>query len=122
MAHKVAKFYSCPTEFTLSVLGGKWKKVILCYLNQRPCRYSELRRLLPKVSDKVLAQRLRDLKNAGLVVHEKNGRDSLGRYALSPSARSLNRVRRISRSRSASRLSKRSTTRPGEIWFLTARA
>ena len=43
MANKLPKSFLCPTEFTLAVLGGKWKTVILCYLNQRPCRYSELR-------------------------------------------------------------------------------
>lgn len=94
MSNKLARSFLCPTEFTLAVLGGKWKAVILCYLNQRPCRYSELRALLPKVSDKILSERLRDLVVAGLVVHHKSGRVSSGRYALSPKARSLGTVLR----------------------------
>lgn len=92
MSNKLARAFLCPTEFTLAVLGGKWKAVILCYLNQRPCRYSELRTLLPKVSDKILSERLRDLVAAGLVVHHKGGRATSGRYALSPKARSLGGV------------------------------
>jgi DNA-binding HxlR family transcriptional regulator len=33
----------------------KWKTVILAYLTKRPCRYGELRQMLPKLSDKVLS-------------------------------------------------------------------
>jgi len=40
---------------------------MLWYLNLRPMRYSELRRLLPNVSDKVLSERLRELECSGLV-------------------------------------------------------
>jgi DNA-binding HxlR family transcriptional regulator len=76
----------------IHAVGGKWKAVILCYLNQRPCRYSELRKLMPKVSDKILAERLRDLVAAELVVHQKGGCDSPGNYALTSKARSLSDV------------------------------
>jgi DNA-binding HxlR family transcriptional regulator len=61
------RHFGCATEFTLAVLGGKWKTVILCYLKQRPLRYGELRALLPKLSDKVLSERLGELERAGLV-------------------------------------------------------
>jgi len=94
MADKLARSFVCPTEFTLAVLGGKWKAVILCYLNQRPCRYSELRKLLPKLSDKILAERLRDLTSAGLVVHLKSERGT-DTYALTPKAKSLSEVLRM---------------------------
>jgi DNA-binding HxlR family transcriptional regulator len=51
----------------LTVLGGKWKTIILAYLSERPCHYGELRRLLPGLSDKVLTERLKDLQRSGLV-------------------------------------------------------
>jgi DNA-binding HxlR family transcriptional regulator len=87
---KLRKSYGCPTEFTLTVLGGKWKTVILCYLKQRSLRYSELKKLLPSLSDKVLVERLRDLQSSGLILHRKgNGRASPGIYSLSPRGRSL---------------------------------
>jgi DNA-binding HxlR family transcriptional regulator len=93
MANKLPKSFLCPTEFTLAVLGGKWKTVILCYLNQRPCRYSELRKFMPNVSDKVLTERLRDLKASGLISHRKgDGRAASGTYALSARSRSLKNV------------------------------
>lgn len=93
MSKRLPKSFQCPTEFTLAVLGGKWKTVILCYLRQRPCRYSELRQLMPKVSDKVLAERLRDLLSAELIVHRKGtGGASSAHYELSAKGRSLGDV------------------------------
>lgn len=90
MAKRLPASFHCPTEFTLAVLGGKWKTVILCYLKQRPCRYSELRKLMPALSDKVLTERLRDLLSSGLIVHRKgSGRTASGTYALATRGRSL---------------------------------
>ena len=90
MAKPLPKSFHCATEFTLQVLGGKWKTVILCYLKQRPCRYTELRALIPKLSDKVLTERLHDLAKSGLIVRVKgtaqSGREA---YALTPKGRSL---------------------------------
>jgi hypothetical protein len=64
IANRLAKNFNCPTEFTLQVLGGKWKTVLLAYLKIRPLRYAELRKLTPKLSDKMLSQRLRELTRA----------------------------------------------------------
>jgi DNA-binding HxlR family transcriptional regulator len=63
--------FNCPTEFALTVLGGKWKTIILAYLSERPCHYGELRQLLPGLSDKVLTERLKDLQQSGLVARRK---------------------------------------------------
>lgn len=93
MAKKLPATFNCPTEFTLAVLGGKWKTVILCYLKQRPCRYSELRKLLPNLSDKVLTERLHDLLSANLIAHQMDGeRSSTGVYSLTERGRSLGGV------------------------------
>src|SRR4029077_7442463 len=70
MGKKLASYFHCPTEFTLAILGGKWKTVILSYLKERPCRYAELRTLVPRLSDKVLSERLHDLTRSGLVARE----------------------------------------------------
>jgi len=93
MANMLPKSFHCSTELTLAVLGGKWKTVILCSLTQRPCRYSELRRLMPMVSDKVLTERLRDLLSAGLISHRQGRRGaSPGTYSLAAKGRSLSKV------------------------------
>jgi len=59
--------YECPVEFALDVLGGKWRSVILAYLKEAPRRYGELRSLIPKLSEKMLTQRLHELEDQGLV-------------------------------------------------------
>ena len=74
MAKTLARTYNCPTEFALNVLGGKWKTVILAYLKERPCSYGDLRRLVPKLTDKMLTERLSDLTKSGLVKKEANPR------------------------------------------------
>jgi DNA-binding HxlR family transcriptional regulator len=93
MANRLPKSFNCPTEFTLRVLGGKWKTVILCYLSLGPLRYAELRKLMPNLSDKVLSQRLRELIEAGLIERRKGeGGDKSEVYALAARAQSLGRV------------------------------
>ena len=93
MANKLAKSFNCPTEFTLQVLGGKWKTVILCYLSLGPLRYADLRKFMPNLSDKVLSQRLHELTEAGLIEHRKGeGGDKSEVYALAVRAQSLARV------------------------------
>jgi DNA-binding HxlR family transcriptional regulator len=90
MTNRLAKSFTCPTEFTLQVLGGKWKTVILCYLAVGPLRYTELRKLIPNLSDKVLSQRLRELTEAGLVDHSQSDDSEPSEvYALSSRGQSL---------------------------------
>lgn len=87
---RLARNFNCPTEFTLQILGGKWKTVIMCYLKIGPLRYAELRKLIPNLSDKVLSQRLRELTEAGLVERSKSeDGDRSEVYALSDRAQSL---------------------------------
>jgi DNA-binding HxlR family transcriptional regulator len=72
MTRPLANRFNCPTEFALTVLGGKWKTIIIAYLSERPCHYGELRQLLPGLSDKVLTERLQDLQRSGLVTRSKS--------------------------------------------------
>lgn len=93
MAKRLAKRFHCLTEFTLSVLEGKWKGGILFCLVERPCRYAEMRRLLPGLSDKMLSERLRDLVDAGLVNRQRIAERGLVQvYTLTPLGRSLGTV------------------------------
>ncbi len=60
--------YLCPVDVPLTVLGGKWKLLIGFFLLQQPRRNSELRRLMPPISQKMLTQQLRELEADGIVV------------------------------------------------------
>lgn len=59
-----------PAERALKVIGGRWKVFVLYYLFEGPRRLSELRRLIPEVSQKVLVQQLRELEEHGIVDRE----------------------------------------------------
>lgn len=61
------RVYRCPVDAPISVLGGKWKLVILFYLLQAPRRNGELRRLIPTITQKMLTQSLRELEDEGIV-------------------------------------------------------
>lgn len=65
--------FDCPVEYVLDLLGGKWRAVLLAHLKESPQRYGELRRLVPKVSEKMLTQRLHELTGDGLVEHRADG-------------------------------------------------
>jgi DNA-binding HxlR family transcriptional regulator len=59
-----------PAERALKVIAGRWKAVILYHLFDGPKRLSELKRLVPNASQKVLIQQLREMEQHGLVGRE----------------------------------------------------
>ena len=59
--------FNCPVDATISLIGGKYKAVILWHLKGNTLRYSELHRRIPKATDKMLAQQLRELEQDGLI-------------------------------------------------------
>ena len=60
--------FTCPVEATLRLVGGKYKAVILWHLmDAGTLRYHELHRRIPRATDKMLAQQLRELERDGLV-------------------------------------------------------
>jgi DNA-binding HxlR family transcriptional regulator len=59
--------YQCSMELTLDLIGGKWKALILWHLGENILRFSELKKTLPKITQKMLTQQLRELEASGLV-------------------------------------------------------
>ncbi|MGA1940080.1 winged helix-turn-helix transcriptional regulator [Arcobacter sp. YIC-310] len=60
----------CPVETALDVLAGKWKILILWYLRSEKKRFNELQKLLPRTTQKMLIQKLRELEEDGIVHRE----------------------------------------------------
>ena len=64
-----ANFEDTGFSYTLSLISGKYKMVILyCLMEFERVRFNELRRYLKKVSDKTLSQNLKELEADGLIM------------------------------------------------------
>ncbi|MGN0655747.1 MAG: winged helix-turn-helix transcriptional regulator [Ruminiclostridium sp.] len=58
---------NCPVETTLTIIGDKWKVLILRDLMPGTKRFGELKKSIGSVSQKVLTAQLRDMEESGLV-------------------------------------------------------
>lgn len=70
MAKNQSCTFGCSVEAALSVIGGKWKGVILFHLLEGTKRFNELHRELPGITQRMLTLQLRELE-ADQVVHRK---------------------------------------------------
>ena len=57
----------CDVEATLSVIGGRWKPILLCHLLEGRKRFGELRRLTPNATERMITLQLRELEADGVV-------------------------------------------------------
>ncbi len=57
-------------KITLDVMGGKWKPLILFLLSSKTMRFSELAHQIDGITQKMLAQQLRDLEADGIVLRK----------------------------------------------------
>jgi DNA-binding HxlR family transcriptional regulator len=85
--------YRCPRQalaHAVSVIGGKWKALIVCELSRRNMRYHEIDDALSYVSHRVLTYELQALMKGGVVTRLQS-RDELRahRYSLTPRGRAL---------------------------------
>ncbi|GGM93542.1 hypothetical protein GCM10010967_28380 [Dyadobacter beijingensis] len=58
---------NCDMAYTLDLIGGRWKPSILWRLAYGALRYSDLRRSLPAVSERILILQLREMEADGLI-------------------------------------------------------
>jgi DNA-binding HxlR family transcriptional regulator len=70
MPEPIKRLPMLPAERALKVISGRWKAIILYHLFDSSRRLSELQRLLPDVSQKMLIQQLREMEEHGLVHRE----------------------------------------------------
>jgi DNA-binding HxlR family transcriptional regulator len=60
----------CPVEYTLDVIGGKWKGLLLYHMIEGPVRFNEFRRICPTITQRMLTLQLRELEEDGIVHRE----------------------------------------------------
>ncbi|HAS39636.1 MAG TPA: transcriptional regulator [Microscillaceae bacterium] len=57
----------CPFNYTLSLIGKRWKPAILWKMYEGVNRFGQMKKAIPQISEKMLSQHLRELENDGLV-------------------------------------------------------
>ena len=62
--------YYCPVKLTADIIGGKWKPLIIFYLESGTKRFGQLQKLIPGMTKKMLTQHLRELESDG-IIHRK---------------------------------------------------
>ena len=60
----------CNIEVAMEAIDGKWKILILWYLRDEKKRFNELQKLLPRTTQKMLIQKLRELEHDGIINRE----------------------------------------------------
>ncbi len=59
--------FHCALDVTMNYIGGKWKSVVLWYLLQGTQRFSELKKSIPSITEKMLSLQLKELEKDGIV-------------------------------------------------------
>lgn len=67
MARKYNWKTGCDVEATLSVIGGRWKPILVCHLLDGRKRFGELRRLTPNATERMITLQLRELEADGVL-------------------------------------------------------
>ena len=67
MARKYCWKTGCDVEATLSVIGGRWKPILVCHLLGGRKRFGELRRLTPNATERMITLQLRELEADGVI-------------------------------------------------------
>lgn len=65
------KVYNCEKELTLSIIGGKWKMLIIWHLGKEGTkRFGELKAMIPGITQRMLVTQLRELEEDQIVHRE----------------------------------------------------
>jgi DNA-binding HxlR family transcriptional regulator len=59
--------FHCAMDVTMHFIGGKWKTVVLWYLRHDKKRFSELKAVMPQITEKMLSIQLKQLEEDGLI-------------------------------------------------------
>lgn len=68
--NKAYALAQCPVTYVMNRIGSYWKPIILYNLSHGDMRYSELKRAIPAVTEKVLIQHLKQLETDQLIIRD----------------------------------------------------
>lgn len=69
-ANREIVMQECPVTYVMSKIGGHWKPIILFHLLSGSKRYSEIKKAMPHITEKMLIQHLKQLENDNLLIRE----------------------------------------------------
>ena len=88
--HMNGRVYHCALDVTMEMVGGKWKAIVLWYLRKDKKRFSELRKQIPGITEKMLSLQLRQLEKDGFVSRKVHAEvPPRVEYALTPHGKTL---------------------------------
>lgn len=61
------KSYTCPIDFTINLISGKWSMWVLWTLENDPLRFGEIRDRIPGITEKMLIQQLKKFQNCNII-------------------------------------------------------
>lgn len=67
------KVFHCALDITMSHIGGKWKCIVLWYLMNKTLRFSEIKKNIPDITEKMLSIQLKAMEADGLISREVYG-------------------------------------------------
>lgn len=73
MAEQAAHGAHCPAERTLDFLAGKWRPMVIYWLQDGPLRFNELQRRLGAITHRTLSKTLKEMEADGLVLRKDYG-------------------------------------------------
>jgi DNA-binding HxlR family transcriptional regulator len=90
----ISERINCPFELTIELIGGKWKGLILWHLHDKEVlRNGEMMRLIPKITQKMLTQQLREMEEDGLITRRVYTQvPPKVEYSLTPRAKALSPI------------------------------
>ena len=68
--NKKTALNECPVTYVMEKIGGYWKPIILFHLLSGAKRYSELRKAIPAISEKMLIQHLKQLEEDDILLRK----------------------------------------------------
>ncbi len=92
-ANKAMATLQCPVTYVMNKIGGHWKPIIIYQLLSGPKRYSEIRKAIPAITEKMLIQHLKQLEADNLVIRRARPVvPPFVDYRLSPSGKELSPI------------------------------
>lgn len=83
----------CSVEEAMTVLGGRWRMLIISFLLEKPMRFNELRRAIPNISQRMLTLELRFLEEEGFILREVYAQVPVKvEYSITPAGQNLKKL------------------------------